>query len=1006
MTKRLPAAEDGAAQKNAEAKPSARKAAPKRKAISRQVSRAKILKEESETSIPSLWEELIEKIANPQVDRILAGQIEPWARLAAPPSARMRAALRLACLGGHGLPGVLGIVLGPLESADDEAGALALGAQQRLSLAMALLDSDDDVAKGSLGQRLVSIGRQEALCSILEALGAERINAPVRQARGMTLLEWMMKKKPAASWALPSLAKMGMSMACGKGGITAAHLAIKGWEKSQPQESLLAALAAGAPVEATGEAGSPLDMAIHTLLDKPCFLHWNISLDWAQILIDHGASANEAAGADGQTAMHTAMKMMPPKGNLREKAHVEIVKMLDAAGANWKAADHWGSVPIHGACDLERLPWLDLVRDKDAGWGTRNLAGKTVFDLLAKAAEGQPKIWDHLASTSIPQAFLAIASGKGLPEQAAAGEAGPTAMDRGFLDWLGALPQDEAEKITSVAKKSCESHLERERLAMLAADSVPANAKIFLELWAGDQNRCGALGAFNHASAIDRKKSSERSEDLGKAASALLTSANAWMGQKSVSWHDVFEDEKPEALLALNFWSSHDASKPSAEQILDALAKALLTNGARDALDAVGGVGSRSAWAWENREQSLPGARVILNQRRESLAELEKKNKASGGVGEPQELGAWKLGGRLLQALDSAPLSIVQRAVGSGAAQAKPLSPEWEVFSAANFREFEKLGENAKDNELAEKFIKKSGRGSRIFGLKKPLALAQKILDGLEDLRVDFPHFGEVLDHIEDHCSLQMAGDGSFFLPPMLLVGGPGVGKTFFFQKVSELVATSYKVLHMESMTGGFVITGLAPQWSTGSAGCVFELLTSGSTANPIILLDEIDKCSSGGNHPVESVLLPLLEPHSAMEFQDEGLPLKMDARRICWVATANQLQNVSVPIRSRLDVFEVRSPNAFERRSLSLSVYKSLIKAHEWGSKMSDELSDDVLARASEAQGPGATRNLRRAMTTACAKAIRSGRDFLILDDLPNGASNKPALWNAALGEKQDRAA
>jgi hypothetical protein len=328
-----------------------------------------------------------------------------------------------------------------------------------------------------------------------------------------------------------------------------------------------------------------------------------------------------------------------------------------------------------------------------------------------------------------------------------------------------------------------------------------------------------------------------------------------------------------------------------------------------------------------------------------------------------------------------------------------PPGPTVELYTPERWAEFSAEYLEVPDGVHAfakklQKRVKSMGESHRI----KPLALAEKLMEGLPQLRIDFPHFAEVIDHLEDHCWLQAAGDRSFYIPPMLLVGGPGVGKTFFFKRVSECVQTAYKVLHMESMSGSMVITGMASQWSDSRPGAVFASLDLGLTGNPIILLDEIDKCPKDSKMPPDACLLPLLEPHTAAEFQDECVPLKWDARRICWVATANEIGSVSAPLKSRLDVFQVRSPNARERRALCSGVYRSILGAHAWGPKMNPALPEAVLDRAAEDQGPGATRDLRRALTTACAKAIRSGRSIIEVADLPNGQRAARKAWDAAI--------
>lgn len=972
--------------------------------------------------IAAAWTELIEKLEKPRADEITSLEMESWAKEDAPPGARMTAGAALAQLPGHGMPKTLALVLGAFceeKDFDGDGGRRILGASERLILAVKLLGCDSDASTGSQGQRLVSPGRLKALEMLLGEIGAGRINELLAETRGLSLLEWIMQEKPQASWALPSLVKMGMSLLSGTGGITAAHLAIKSWEKSKPEESLLAALAAGAPAGASGMAGPPLDLAVQIYLERPAFRHLEISMNWMQLLADYGASVNERGGADGHTILHTAMRLSPPGGPAREGSAKRVIEFLEKEQFDWRAKDVWGNVAVHEACHKSRMAWLDLVKNKDMGWNIRNARGKTFFDVflgpgIASGSEND-EAWGHLASELIPEALRAVSSGEKLllkketkGEKSAetvenkAGDEQP-AMELAFMEWFSGLPEELKERVTSEAKKWDGVTSQQKEQEAESSDSLLAAANKMRTIWSAEGTRCVGLGAFGHASPQERELAAESAKALREASLEVVGAASAWISRNNATWDDLFEAEKPDALKNLA------EDKTASDDIRDAMFKAIFSMAASDVLNAAVGVDSRAAWGWENAQPDgiTSEAKAFLEDRMKHVADVKLHNEKLTAGKEKKTLGEWKFGGRALLALDDSPLAMAAGQRGSGAPRGKPPEPTHQVYAGEDFKNFKnQTSSNSSDNEIFEKFVKKAGSRAEREGLTKKLAIAEKMLDGIAELRVDFPHFDEVLDHIEDHCSLQMSGDGSFFIPPMLLVGGPGVGKTFFFQKVSELVSTSYQVLHMESMTGGFMITGLSSRWSTGSTGCIFELLTSGPTANPIVLLDEIDKCQDSSFSPTESVLLPLLEPHSAREFQDECLPLKLDARKICWVATANQLQNVSMPIRSRLDVFEVRAPNAFERRSLSLGVYKSILKANAWGAKMSKELSVDVLIKASEAQGPGATRDLRRALTTACAKALRDGRNFIKVEDLPNATSKKQALWNAALGDPASKAA
>ena len=262
------------------------------------------------------------------------------------------------------------------------------------------------------------------------------------------------------------------------------------------------------------------------------------------------------------------------------------------------------------------------------------------------------------------------------------------------------------------------------------------------------------------------------------------------------------------------------------------------------------------------------------------------------------------------------------------------------------------------------------------------LAKAAPALAGMEKLRQSFPHFADVVDMINQHLVLESRGRGIFSLPPLLMSGPPGTGKTFFFQELAALVETSYTMVSMESVGGGFSLVGLDYGYSTASPGLVFEtLMKQGNTSNPIILLDEVDK-TAHSNYPIAPVLLPLLEPHSAQRFRDRCLPLDIDASQICWVATANDLEKVSLPLKSRFNVVDVPAPDFNARCAMALHIYRALRKRHSWGPYFEEELPQETLQVL--VRPAGSARDIRKNLNQAFAAAALAQRQRVEPQDIP----------------------
>lgn len=279
-----------------------------------------------------------------------------------------------------------------------------------------------------------------------------------------------------------------------------------------------------------------------------------------------------------------------------------------------------------------------------------------------------------------------------------------------------------------------------------------------------------------------------------------------------------------------------------------------------------------------------------------------------------------------------------------------------------------------------------------ISGSKK-LMFSTQIKKNLAELRRTFPNFKEFIDHIESYIYLNDMGTGFFWIPASLLVSAPGIGKTFFLHCLSNAVGVSYDMISMESVTAGFVLAGSSQQWAGGQPGLIFQNVFKSEYANHILILDEVDK-TTRSNFPVESVLLPLLETHTAQKFKDEFVNMPMDISKMIWVATANRIDQISDPIKSRFQVFNIPSPNFEERMILTQAIYNSLLKANDWGDKFEKELSHDILSALSKDKN--SSRDLRKTILDACGRSAKRNDTKLIFEDLNILRTNKETLlWD-----------
>jgi ATP-dependent Lon protease len=274
-------------------------------------------------------------------------------------------------------------------------------------------------------------------------------------------------------------------------------------------------------------------------------------------------------------------------------------------------------------------------------------------------------------------------------------------------------------------------------------------------------------------------------------------------------------------------------------------------------------------------------------------------------------------------------------------------------------------------------------KGAERFQVK-PAGLP--VMDHLYD---ELPNFADVLDDVRRQLALCEDSRDALEITPLLLLGPPGVGKTHFARELAQLLGTGMGFVSMSSMTAGWVLSGASSQWKGARPGKVFETLVDGQYANPVMVVDEIDK--AGGEHAYDPLgaLYSLLEHDTATAFTDEFAEVPIDASQLIWVATANDARGIPDPILNRMNVYEVQAPDREAARHIAARLYRAIRTDHGWGARFEAEPRDDVLERMSEM----APREMRRAWMTAFGNAKLDRRERVEVRDLPEPSGKKSTI-------------
>ena len=259
----------------------------------------------------------------------------------------------------------------------------------------------------------------------------------------------------------------------------------------------------------------------------------------------------------------------------------------------------------------------------------------------------------------------------------------------------------------------------------------------------------------------------------------------------------------------------------------------------------------------------------------------------------------------------------------------------------------------------------------------KPSAMPQ-----MDHLLEELPNFGSVLEDIRKQLALCMGSEDPVELPPMLLLGAPGIGKTHFARRIAQLLGTGYGFVPMSSLTAGWILSGASSQWKNAKPGKVFDTFLNGDYANPVMVVDELDKASAEGQYDPLGALYGLLEVDTAMRFVDEFAEVPIDASGAVWFATANDAARIPEPILNRMHVYEIEAPDAEGAARIAHAIYREIRGAHDWGKGFPEAPSAAVVARLAELL----PREMRRAVLAAFGNAKIAGRGELSPEDVQDG--------------------